>query len=730
MKSIKYLLISLLVLCAASEAYACWGPWYTPNAYYMYRVVSNQSELASAEKELYPGSDRNCREWQSLTSPDIPLEDIYEVVYKMELEEFEKIYDSKEANGNKFVEWITQKDRSILEFLILAKTNEYIRFKHNSRWYYPSMKIGARMTIEEIAERALSVNEPKLRDRYLLQGIRALFTLGRFQECVNLWNTEVVNLPEDNLMRQLIKPYIAGAEFRVNNSERAMTYFAELGDVKSLLFCAGRSDEQLTTVDALKLVCEYAPNSQYIEKTLQSFVRSVEPLGEYHWEDDNMDIYECNKLYELSLKMAKGSESDNPGMWYYTAAFLSDLKGDVDNASKLISLAEKSKKTDCVDESIKVFRIYIDAKTQPYNASYERKLFAQLKWLDSKIVDCMTDEVRRDVAEGYKLNNSVSFYYWNDMMRRILLAEVCPRMIKAGKHTRALQLANMADNRAFGIVDRYDIYDWISDSDGGKSEYKVSEVFTMSEFRYSENFNHYDYSNNFFEMVDSLGVNTAIRYVQNVRKPVSEFDKYLNARGYTASDYLNDIVGTQCLRNMRYKEAVEYLEVVSPAYKNHLNVRMEYDPFSIEKRKITKEFDFRYDFARRMYSLEQSIERISDPNRKALLLIEYIAGLRNSFDLCWGLTQYYRGTSYWGQVCEKRNWEEDEYTQAARDRVKELFELACDIVTDNEIAADINYLLCNFKTIAEKYPDTPKGKLVIGKCDNLYDYHADLFDVR
>jgi hypothetical protein len=178
---------------------------------------------------------------------------------------------------------------------------------------------------------------------------------------------------------------------------------------------------------------------------------------------------------------------------------------------------------------------------------------------------------------------------------------------------------------------------------------------------------------------------------------------------------------------MRYKEAVEYLEVVSPAYKNHLNVRMEYDPFSIERRKITKEFDFRYDFACRMYSLEQSIERISDPNRKALLLIEYIAGLRNSFDLCWGLTQYYRGTSYWGQVCEKRDWENDEYTQAARGRVKELIKLACNIVTDDEVAAEINYALCNYRTVAEKYPNTKKGKLVIGQCDNLRDYHAESF---
>lgn len=728
MKSIKYLLISLLALCGANEVYACWGPWYTPGGYYMYRVKNSQPEPSIEVEGYYPGSGRNCKEWQLMTSTDIPLEDIYQVVYKMTLDEFERIYDSKEANGNKFIEWITQKDTSILDFMLLAKTNEYIRLKRNSRWYYPSMKIGARMTIEEIAEKALTINEPKLRDRYLLQAIRALFSLGRYEECVNLWDSEVVHWPKDNLMRQLIHPYIAGAEFRVKRSEKAITYFAELGDVGSMLFCAGRAGENLSTIDALDLVCEYAPNSKYIEGTLQSFVRELEPLGEYYWEDDYEGSFEVKKLYDLCLKMAKSGRSDNTGMWYYTAAFLADLKGDVSNASYLIGLAENSKRTDFIDESIKVFRMYIDAKTLPYNSSYENKLFSQLKWLDSKIVNGITDEVRKETARGYKLFNCESFYYWNDMMRRILLTEVCPRMIKAGKSTRALQLANMADNRLFGIVNKRELYDWIESKDG--YEYKVSEVYTMSGYRYSENFNSHDYSNSFFEMIDSLGLNTAIRYVQNVRKPVSELDRYLNTRGYIGSDYLNDIVGTQCLRNMRYKEAVEYLGAVSKAYQKHLNVYMDYDPFSIERKPIKLKSEFRYDFACKMYSLEQSLDLTSEPNRKAQLLIEYATGLRNSFDFCWGLTQYYRGTSYWGQVCEKRNWEKDEYTQTARGRAKELIKLACDIVTDDEVAAEINYALCNYRTVADKYPNTKKGKLVIGQCDNLCDYHAESYRSR
>ncbi len=34
--------------------------------------------------------------------------------------------------------------------------------------------------------------------------------------------------------------------------------------------------------------------------------------------------------------------------------------------------------------------------------------------------------------------------------------------------------------------------------------------------------------------------------------------------------------------------------------------------------------------------------------------------------------------------------------------------------------------LCNFKTIANNYPNTEFGKLVRGKCDNLYDYQEKI----
>ena len=160
MKSLKYLLISAFALFATHEALACWDEWYGPEGYYMYRVYPLMQEPTLDIDGCYPGAGRNCAGWQELTSSTIPLEDIYKVVYAMPLADFEKVYDNRKIKyDNKFIEWITKKDSAILDFLLLAKTNEYIRVKRNSRWYYPTMEIDARMTIEEVADKALSAKD-------------------------------------------------------------------------------------------------------------------------------------------------------------------------------------------------------------------------------------------------------------------------------------------------------------------------------------------------------------------------------------------------------------------------------------------------------------------------------------------------------------------------------------------------------------------------------------------
>lgn len=729
MKSLKYLLISLFSLATVYSSSGCWYDWYTPNGYRMYRVCEADAEPTIDAGGFNRSSEKNCRAWQRLTSNSIPLKDIYDVVYKMPLTEFVQMYNNRNTvYENQFAQWITKRDTSILEFLYVAKNNEYVRAKRNSRWYYPTMNIDAPMTLEQVVERSIAAKKTKLGDRYLLQAVRALFSLGRYSECIDIWNKYASKLPKDNLMRQLILPYIAGAEYRVNNSERALEYLAEIGDVHSILYCKGRAGEQLTTQQALELVCQYAPNSDYVVKTLQEYVNLLESdgtengyyRGEPVVEPGRAELIES--LRALCLSMAVDSRVETPALWYYTAAILSDIIGESQRASQLLSKAQKAKSTRYLDESMKVMRIYLDAKLSKYDSAYEAKLYEQLRWLDSKIVNNITKNVRTHTIEGFYLNSGIGYYYWNDMMRRIVLSVLCPRLVQIGKTTRAMQLANMADNRLLGIVDSKNLSGYVVEN--GNWIYKTVDDITMREYRYAENqYNQHDYSNYFFELIDSLDVNCAIRYHQVTVNPKSDFDRFLNSRGYTGSDYINDIVGTHCLRQMRYKQAVKYLKRVSREYtRNHLNVVIKSDPFSITDKHKSEPCYSKYDFATQMYALEQSINRATDPNAKARDMFKFAVGLRNSFGRCWSYTQYYKGELFWGCVSPKRDWQTDKYTTAAKDYAQKLFNRALTTANDSQLLSEMNYNLCNFKTVAEKYPDTELGIFVRGSCDKLVDY--------
>lgn len=723
MKSLKYTLaVSLLAaLWPAIPVLGCWGPWYLPKGYYMYRVVDNTENESAVFSQFNLNAVSNCREWQRYSSSDIPLTDIYQVVYKMSLEEFEAFHNESWGYGgnNAFLKWLSHGRWDEMNFLLFAKITEDVRGRQNSRWYYPSMRTGAKMSLEEIVDQALNYRGP-LRDRYLLQAVRAMFSLRRYTDCIALWNKEASLLPKECVVRQLILPYIAGAEYRMKNYDKAVSYFYEAGDFVSMIACSD-VNPPASTVEAIERIYQQEPNCSHFPEMLQRLVHTAEPDGEFYWEELDKDLVkdEHRQLIRLAVRIAQEGKAHNTAMWYYTAAFIEDLDGHPVEASKLLAKAEQSHGTEFIKESVKVMRIYLDAKLMPYNQGYENLLFKQLQWLDQKIADNITPKVRERTSEYYDLACNISYYYWNDMMRRIILAEVCPRMIVSGKTIRALQLANMADNRLLGLVDCKTYHKKTHVK--GRVEW-VETTSSMSEFRRDKNRRSPDYSNYFFEMIDSVGIDKVIAYRNRIERPVDTFDRFLNGRGYVDMEYINDIVGTQCLRTMRYGDAVTYLGHIGRSFEGHLNTEIYWDPFSYERRDIKDKSDFKYRFAREMCMLEQEMNKTTDPDRKAEAMIRYATGMRNSFDRCWPLTQYYRGTSYFGQVQEKRDWENEPEAIRAKKRSTELFKTACALFTNRELAAETLYEFNQYRTVAEKYPETEIGQYVCGHCDNLYDY--------
>lgn len=712
MKSIRYfLIISLWGLLSPAIAMACGGPYYLPSEYYMFRVYDSAEN--SNDKDAVT---ENCLAWQQLTSKTIPLADIRQVVYKMTLEEYENFYHNgwTGSDNNLFAQWIRTRDREILDFLLLAKTNEHIRFKRSSRWYYPTMRTGTPTTLDDIIEQSLSHTSPRLRDRYLLQAVRALFSLSKYEECTKLWNDEIAKLPKDNTMRKLAQPYIAGAEFHLGNINKALQYYAELGDFYSIAYCSNEVDSSLPAPELIAIIHKYDPDSDKLCELLQNSVRKIELYGEYSSPEERNQL---NKLYNISRRIAEEKRVTNLAMWYYSAAFLADLRGDVADANHLLKLAEQSNGTAYIKESIKVLRIYLDAKTLPYNGVYEQRLFTQLQWLDAKIKNNITSTVAEQTASMIPQKYNESYYYWNDMMRRILLSEVCPRMIKAGKTTRALQLANMADNRLLGLVDYVEAFYF----DEQERYWSETTKVDLNEYRHDTRYhNRLDYSNHFFKLIDTIGVDNTIAYYERVKTPRTEFDNFLNERGYKNHNYLKEIIGTQCMRNMRYADAVRYYASISPKFYGHLNVYQERDPFTLEYITKTAGKDFRYHFAREMYTLEKEMHSAADPNQRARAMVRYAIGLRNSIEYHgWALTRY----SYSART--NGIWERSREKQNAEDRISELIASACQIITDREYAAKVQYDFCNFREVATTYYDTSMAKIVWGKCDRLIDYHAE-----
>lgn len=720
MKSLKYtLVISLLAaLCPAPKALACWGPFFSPKGYYMFRVTDVMEEQGTAVSPSNPNGVNNCLEWQRYASPDISLGDIYEVVYKMPLVDFEKFHeDSRGYKGkNAFLEWLCR-NKEASDFLLFAKITEDVRGRENSRWYYPSMKTGARMPLEEIADKALGYQGP-LRDRYLLQGIRALFSLRRYEECITLWDNEISRLPKESVIRRMILPYIAGAEYWMRNYDKAVAYCYEAGDYIAMLAYSG-DRRRKSTAESIERIYNYEPNFHSFPKMLKEFIRNAESTSECPWLGDSVVTAEHRQLARLAIRIAEEGKTNNPAMWYYTAAFIEDLDGHAARASQILSKAEQVHGTDYIKESVKVMRIYLDAKLMAYNQSYENRLFDQLQWLDRKIVGNITPEVRERTSRTNYLFYNISYYYWNDMMRRILLGEVCPRMISAGKTVRALQLANMADNRLLGLVDCLMV---CKEKDVKGQIQWIEENISMHEYRWDKDIYGPDYSNSFFEMIDSIGLSHAIKYRHRVIYPLNSFDRFLNERGYVDMNYINDIVGTQCLRSMRYSDAVRYLGQVSRSFDGHLNTEIQYDPFAYERHSIDNTSDFKYSFAREMQSLEYGMAAVTDPNRKAELMIRYAVGIQNSFGRCWPLTQYYYGTTFYGKDHDMRDWTNDPEVTMAIARSTKLLQQANSLFVDKEVAAKALYKLKRFRTIAEKYPETEMGRYVKGHCDELADY--------
>lgn len=695
MKSGTSILCSILLLSATSAS-AC-GPFIWDQKDYNMPRIFDAGNMTVRRSQ----SDALFADWKALTGEaSVYAKDIEVVVNGYSVNEIRKILSTRKPS-NSFAMWILRQNRSdVVDYLVIAKECEQARSLHNSRWYYPSKEDGVEMTLEDIRDVCVqrAGQEGQLASRYALQAIRAMTTLGDYDGIDSLWNVIGNGVP-DGVIRDMCLGYVTRSKFEHGFTEKAIEEYSKAGDISSVAFCLHRMGRNSDWLDLLEYVARYCPNNDYAPKTLQDwFVYHIS--DGYGWNaatgkfDDRKMIERdvTDRLCRMCDIAVSNSDCQNPAMWLYCKALALEFNDRPKEAQKVNRQAAAAVGTDFIWNSIRVLDMWLDARTATYDKEYEARLLRDLQWLDGMIVSNLTDEVRRmTFKEGWHLQINVSYYYWNDMLKKILLGEVCPRLVENGKEVLAIRLANMADNRLLGLV--------------------------STQFRNSA-YNDYDYCNGLFELMNHEVKPVSIeKYVSSLDRPSTALDSFLDARGYTDKAYFLDVAGTRYIRDRKYAKAVEVLEQVPTAYQYRLNTAayMGRDPFQVALNENGGIYsDYKLNFARRMAEYERTIAGNYGPDEKGCAKIRMGIGMRAAASFAWALTEYsYSNASYWFKT--------DNFEKA--DAVAQtLIKQGLAQIRDREVKAQELLNLQLRLEVVQNYKGTLACMDILRHCDEYSDY--------
>lgn len=713
--AVNFLLLNTII------SYAC--GWIASDAgnVKLYRIMpldesdySNYATTWACEYMLHPIVDykqENLRLWQKQTSDAIRINDIEYVVYRADLASLQRIADNKSDSvlyNNPFIMWIQSHERlDILDYLVLAKKCETIRERMNDPWYYRVENDYDYKVLDGVVWKSQFYSGSPLYGRFVLQKIRALCALRHNEECVSFWNSVKYKLPE-NVIKTMCELRVAAALNKTGDQEEALRIYAKYGDITSIrVINNGHIDNELEYVYNLH------PNSPYLEGEIQKWLLYFgSDWVEKRLKNDAFEWYapKFNQLLSVAHRAVKEKKSKKMAMWYYTLAALYDMQGKASKAMKYLEQGMSYPQSPFLRDSYRVLRMWLDARTAIYDSEYEQRLMADLKWLVNKI----NNEIKPKVYEKIKPRKEAYFigaqyhsyyvtmgyldyansFYWNDAMRRILLREVCPRMHKAEKYVREIQLANLAEN-----------------------------LLVQAN----------EYSNEMFLIMDRLPYKYTRDYFARIYNPKDEFDTFLNDRGKTDKYYWYDILATKCLRERRYSKAIVYLKQIPLNYQKEMNVYgcMVLNPFSYDME------TFRYDsiyakncklhFAEKMAEYRHTMNHHRNPNKRAEAKILYALGLRNSVHRCWFLTRHSSNWDNSGLMYDLPEiaypedstiYRHDEYLNLSDKLINE----AINTFTDKEKAARQLRHLLYYKRIINEYGDTETAKGLRQHCDRWRDY--------
>lgn len=707
MKSTEFSLIRklssavVIALATFSQVHAC-GPFPpiipTPNFF-----TSNWNGLLT--KDFY--KQENLRLWQKLTSEKIPLDDIEQVVYKDDRSIINNIiwgYDDRSTRtDNLFYIYLQNtKDLELADFLSTAKDLEERRNEINSPWYYPSSRDSSDVTgdFQDIIDKCKGYDGTRIKDRYALQTVRALFASRNYDECVEYFKKAFQEITDANLFKRMALGYVAGCWYRLGNADAANECFAQSGDFYSI-----------KSSNPVAFMAERNPDNP----ELLSYIQTV--------SNDSVAFCAIRPVAESVLRKKKVKSR---GDWEFALAYMyGEFYSDSRQASQYIRQAlQHPFSSDDLRDHARAYRMKIDAEN-----GNNSLLLSDLKWMESKI-----DLLSPDAVE------------WNRMMQNIIYINLVPKLWDKKDYTTAILLCGYADNllntkqRHIEVGADYTYTFWE----------RATQTQTLEEMRKSERFwNTHDYGSLSFQLMGSLTSDQLI----DVKRGIASGNKlFAHLKKYARydSDYLNELIGTLALREENYQRAVQYFADVSDEYLQSMNIYkdgyLKRDPFYAypsrwshngewEAKSVDKLLQdsrrIKYRFAERMLELHNQMKYGETADIRGMARLQYAIGRRNSFEQCWALTQYWRGyvgkfepmLQYWDDNYDRYNNILYDYTETTEHtKVEELYQAeikqALAMMQSDETKAEAEYILGNLRTIVKHYGNTTTAQRIKTSCDN------------
>lgn len=684
---------------------AC-GPYYpiipTPNFF----ESRYPKSFADYEKE------ENLKLWQSMTSKRIPLSEIEEVIYKDSWDDFYRtVNDSKLKTDNRFYAFLKNTSNpEFYQFLVNAKLISEKWQAKKSPWYYPTNDRYDENFVDwdQFLDILGSYDGRILKDRYALQYTRTLFAARRYQDCILYADSAFVDIPHQNLMKQLAYRYVAGCWSRLGEVDKADSIFAKVGDIWSI-----------TKDKRIELTLKLNPNAPQI----MEYIRC-----------NSSDSALMVNLIPEALKMVKDQEIKAKGDWYYLLAYANSMyKNNIGEAKQQIHKAlNYGFSSEEFKQLARAYKMKIDAKTG--NKSH---LYEDLKWI----------ETHMDV-----LDNSAG--EWIRIVQNIIYENWIPILWKEKDYTTAILLCSYVDN--LGSMKNSDPFarSYTLNYKPYYSLYDSARYMEESDKR-----NGIDYGSLSFQLMGSLTSSQLATVYSEIsrNKPLNNL---LRQKALTDKDYFYEVIGTLALREENYSRAIKYLSKVSDKYLASMNIDidgyLDRDPFicySARWAKITPSYvggeEYYLDnqaadhtsgsnprgklnFAKSMLQYQKTMKHGKSADERGMARLMYALGRRNSFEECWALTQYWRGfvslfspiLNYWEDDFEISNYDFIyDYETAERFHETERIyneEIAASLamMKGDETKAKANYLLGNLKQIVKLYGDTKTGKYVKSSCDN------------